>query len=394
MDVTTNPYVPGSGARPLVISGRTEHVSSWDAALIRAERRTQTRPTALFGLRGVGKTVLLNEFRDRAAARDWVTVKFEATSGESLPARLAHELYPVLRERSTTWRDSAAWRLAMQTFRSFRFGIDPQSGAVNLGFDLPETSTGRSESGDAELDLAELVHDLSSASREHGVGLAVLIDEAQDIPKDSLAPLLSVCHKASQDNWPFLVALAGLPSLPGVLADARSYAERLFTYLEVGPLLPSASSDALTGPAAKFDVAWEPAAELTVLRAAAGYPYFIQAYGSAAWNAEAGEHSISEHAARVALDLGRAELDRGFFRSRWQRATRQEREYLAAMAQDGNGPSRSADVADRMSKALNQLGPARANLIKKGLIYSPDHGLIAFTVPGMASFIAREQDTD
>lgn len=376
----------------MVLSGRELPLQRWESSMVRAERAVQAKPAALVGLRGVGKTVLLNEFRASAQRRGWITLQFEVNRADDLSARLAQELYPVLRERTRTWR-SDAWHNALRTFSAFRMTVDPATGSTSFGLDLGPPEPGRADSGNPDLDLTELVQDLSLACRDEGVGLAVLIDEAQEATPAALAPLLAASHRASQEAWPFLVALAGLPSLPGRLADARSYAERQFDFLDIGPLAPDAASEALIGPAAELAVAWTPEAELIVLRAAGGYPYFIQAYGSAAWEVEAGTQEITEASGRLALRLGRQELDAGFFRSRWQRATPLERAYLVAMAKDGEGPSRSAAVAERLERTIAQLGPVRAKLIAKGLVYPPEYGLIAFTVPGMADFIGRNPET-
>jgi hypothetical protein len=197
-----------------------------------------------------------------------------------------------------------------------------------------------------------------------------------------------VAHEAAQQQWPVAFALAGLPTLPRVLAEAKSYTER-FDYREIGSLDQAAAAQVLTLPAAEEGVDWTPAAVRTATAAADGFPYFLQQYGQEIWD-EAGGSPITEADARVGVAKGQAGLDAGFFRSRWERASVAEKRYLRAMAQDGAGPSETSALADRLGKAKNSLGPSRANLLAKGLIYSPSHGQVAFTVPRMADFITRQ----
>lgn len=242
-----------------------------------------------------------------------------------------------------------------------------------------------------ETDLTTLVADLAAAAAEESVGLAVLIDEAQDLTPQERTAVCSVAHMAGQRGWAFTVALAGLPSLPRVLAEARSYAERLFVFVRIEALPADQASAALTQPARTEGVTWEPAAVSLVVAETAGYPYFLQQFGQDIWNEAAGP-GVSLIDARVGAARSRASLDTGFFRARWDRATRAEQAYLRAMAADGGEGSPSAAVAARMGRRPASVGPARANLLSKGLIYAPEHGVVAFTVPGMADFIARQPE--
>ena len=219
----------------------------------------------------------------------------------------------------------------------------------------------------------------------------MLVDEAQDLAQDELVALCSIVHAANQRGERLVVGLAGLPSLPRKLAEAKSYAERLFDFHAVGALGTDAATAALVEPARAEEVAWDAAAVEHVVAAADGYPYFLQQYGQEAWNA-AEDSPITRADARVGVALGQLGLDTGFFRVRWDRATRAERDYLRAMAIDGDAGSASGEVADRMGKKVTSLGPARASLIGKGLIYSPDHGMVAYTVPGMAAFVRRQPE--
>jgi len=386
MDERNNPYSPGAGLRPAVLVGRDGELQDWSVALDRIENARSARSVVLHGLRGVGKTVLLGEFHEQAEDRKWVSVMIEANTGRTLREDLARALYPVVRELV---RPKAGDKLkkALATFKAFSVKVDA-TGAWSFGLDVAPAQ-GRGDSGELETDLAELIKDLAEAAQEQNRGLAILIDEAQDLNNDELKALCAICHQGGQRGWPFLLALAGLPNLPKVLSEAKSYAERLFTYREITQLEQDAARQALTKPAAAEGVSWEEAAVSYVVKETRSYPYFLQEYGQATWNA-AGGTTLTYNDARVGVESGQAHLDAGFYRARWERAAPSQRAYLQAMAPDGEGPSQSGEVAARLGKIPTGVGPIRDSLIKKGLIYSPEHGQIAYTVPGMADFIARQ----
>ena len=386
MDERNNPYSPGAGLRPAAFVGRDAELQDWSVALDRIEDARSARSVVLHGLRGVGKTVLLGEFHQQAEDHKWVSVMIEANTGRTLREALARALYPVVRELV---RPKAGDKLkkALATFKAFSVKVDA-SGAWSFGLDVAPAQ-GRGDSGELETDLSELIKDLAEAAQEQNRGLAILIDEAQDLNNDELKALCAICHQGGQRGWPFLLALAGLPNLPKVLSEAKSYAERLFTYREITQLRQDAARQALTEPAAGEGVSWEEAAVSYVVKEARSYPYFLQEYGQATWNA-AGGTTLTYDDARVGAVSGQAHLDAGFYRARWERAAPAQRAYLEAMAQDGDGPSQSGEVAARLGKTPTGVGPIRDSLIKKGLIYSPEHGQIAYTVPGMADFIARQ----
>ena len=386
MDERNNPYSPGAGLRPTALVGRDGELQDWQVALERVESARPARSVVLHGLRGVGKTVLLREFHRMAEDRKWVVVFIEANTGSPLRDTLARSLYPVVRELARP-KAGDKLRKALATFKSFSVKVD-STGMWSFGLDVANAQ-GRGDSGELETDLAELMKDLAEAAQEQGRGLAILIDEAQDLTRDELTALCAICHQGGQRSWAFLVAIAGLPNLPRVLSEAKSYAERLFTYWEVTALLDDAARQALTRPAAAEGVSWDDRAVSYVVTATRGYPYFLQEYGQATWNA-ATSTSMTYDDARVGAASGQAHLDAGFYRARWERATPGQREYLQAMAQDGDGPSMSSDVAARLNKTPTGVGPFRDSLIKKGLIYAPEHGQVAYTVPGMADFIARQ----
>lgn len=387
MDELTNPYSPGAGLRPAALAGRDAELRVWTVALQRLEAGRPARSVVLQGLRGVGKTVLLGEFQRVAEGRDWLTGMVEAGAGLPLRTALAQALYPELARLA---RPSAGERIrrALRTFSSFTVTVDT-AGTWSFGLDLSDEPESAANTGNLELDLTQFGRDLAAAAAENGTGLALLVDEAQDLTKHELTALCALAHQAGQRGWPLLIGLAGLPSLPRVLSEAKSYSERLFAYHLIGELGPPAAREALTAPAAQEGIAWATDAVAFVIGETAGHPYFLQEYGQATWNAATTDRLRLEDA-RVGAAQGQAHLDRGFYRSRWERATPQQRDYLRAMAEDGAGPSQSSAVAARLGRTPTALGPARDALIKKGLIYSPEHGQIAFTVPRMNEFIARQ----
>lgn len=386
MDRRNNPYSPGAGLRPAALVGRDDQLQDWSVALERIEDARPTRSVVLHGLRGVGKTVLLGEFHQLAQDRKWLTIMVEANTGSPFRDSLARALYPVVRELV---RPKAGEKLkkALATFKTFSVKLDA-SGMWSFGLEVAP-APGRGDSGELETDLGELIKDLGDAAQEQNHGFAILIDEAQDLSRDELRALCAISHQAGQRNWPFLVALAGLPNLPRLLSEAKSYAERLYAYTEITQLHDDAARQALTRPAAGEHVTWDDDAVSYVVTETQGYPYFLQEYGQATWDAAKGR-TLTYDDARVGAASGQAHLDAGFYRTRWERAAPAQRAYLEAMGQDGDGPSQSGEVAARLGKTPTGVGPIRDSLIKKGLIYAPEHGQVAYTVPGMAAFIARQ----
>jgi len=393
MDAARNPYSPGAGLRPPALVGRDAEIAKVRALVARAaNRRSIARGLVLSGLRGVGKTVLLNELASIAEDNGWIVGRVEAQrkgAGESLDVLLARSLRGSLRKVSRRYAATEKVKGALGSFKSFSLGLDP-TGSLSLGIDI-DPQRGRADNHDLAADLVELAEDLGDAAKEQGAAAALFVDEMQDADLPVLRALIGAAHAAAQVNRPFYVFGAGLPSLPGHLGDAVTYTERLFEYRTIEHLTEFDSRIALTEPAQHEGVQWEEDAASTIVRESAGYPYFLQEYGRAAWDAAIGPASITQSDVLVAVTEGRAALDAGFFRGRWDRATPAEHDYLGAMAVDGGGPSSSSEIAGRLGRPLTSLGPARANLIAKGLIYSPEHGRIAYTVPGMADFVNRQR---
>ncbi len=393
MDPVRNPYQPGAGLRPPALVGRDGELDAFAVVLQRAELGLVDPSIILTGLRGVGKTVLLNELATMAELRGWFVARTEARVGEpaaKFRTDLSRQLNQVLRG-AQRHRVGAALRTALGTFKSFSLVAD-STGALGVGIEI-EPTRGRADTGQLDVDLVELAQDLALAAQEQHVGVAVFIDEMQDLDFATLAALCTACHFAGQRSLPFYLVGAGLPNLPATLAEAKSYAERLFTYRRLDPLPDAAATSALTVPAATAGEPWAPEAAALVVSMAGGYPYFLQAFGKASWELAPGP-GIGLIDAQLGLARGTESLDEGFFRSRWDRATRAERLYLAAIAPEHGAPARTPDVAARMGRTLSSTGPVRAGLIAKGLIYVPEHGYVCYTVPGMAQFIARQRDVE
>jgi hypothetical protein len=389
MDPVRNPYSPGAGRPPAALVGRDDALKAWETSLQRAQIGRTDQPVVLYGLRGVGKTVLLSEFRRRATKKAWIVAQVEAGSGKSLRELLGEALYAPLADLA---RPGAGRRLlkSLKTALSFKASYDA-TGTWTFGVDLDGASGGGADTGMLDTDLKKLINDLADAAEEEDVGLAILVDEAQDLSTEELATLCMLAHAAAQDNWRVLFGFAGLPSLPRILAEAKSYAER-FRYLKIQQLDTDVVADALTIPAKLEDAQWDDAAVELVIDASGRYPYFLQQFGQETWNVAAGP-VIARHDAALGVARGTNDLDNGFFRVRWDRATRSEQAYLRAMAVDGDDGSSSSEVATRLSRKPASLGPTRASLIAKGLVYAPEHGVVAFTVPGMAAFIGRQVDS-
>lgn len=388
MDPVRNPYSPGAGRKPSALVGRDDVIGAWSVSLQRAERGKTDQPMILYGLRGVGKTVLLSQLRRDADARDWITVQLEAGSGRSLREMVGEGLYGPLSDLA---RPSAGKRLlrALKTALSFKASYDA-TGTWNFGVDLSGATGGAADSGVLLTDLRKVVRDVSLAAGEDGVGLALLIDEAQDLSPEEIQTLAAVMQSAATDDLPVLFALAGLPSLPQTLAEAKSYSER-FHYSVIEKLDSEAAREAILKPARDENVDWREDALDHVVTASGRYPYFIQQFGQETWNAATGA-AIEFEDARVGVATGQGQLDNGFFRARWDRTTAAEKQYLRAMCPEGDNGVGSGEVASRLNRETRSLGPARKSLISKGMIYAPDHGVVAFTVPGMAGFIARQHD--
>jgi len=411
MDPIRNPYAPGAGQRPPELAGRDEQLRAFDVVLERVAKGRPERSIVLTGLRGVGKTVLLNALRSAAVRADWGTGKLEARPDQRLRRPLSAALHVAVRELGHPNAESVDQVLG--TIKAFALR-DAAPGAKlrdrwSPGIDVPATK-GRADSGDIEIDLVELLADVGGLAADLGRGVAVFIDEMQDLGPDDVSALCAACHEISQSGLPLIVVGAGLPHLPAVLSASKSYSERLFRYSRIDRLDRAAADLALVSPARDESAGFTPEALEEMYAVTAGYPYFIQAYGKVAWDVAPGT-PITLDDIRVASPEAESELAIGFFGSRYERATPAEREYLRAMADaasdegvgeagEGRSDSDGEDTAYRDAESVatsavatlldrkpQSLSPARDALLKKGLIYSGERGRIAFTVPHFGRYL-------
>ena len=397
MDPIRNPYAPGAGQRPPELAGRDREVEQFEVTLERIAAGRPDRSMVLSGLRGVGKTVLLNALRGQAVRRAWGTGKIEARPDQSIRIPVAQAVHAAVREVSHRHRDPDRVDAVAGVLKSFamKTALDDRKAASRGGMrwtppvDVP-ASKGRADSGDLELDLVELFGDVAALAQDLGVGVALFVDEMQDIALPELAALCGACHEISQQGAPLIVVGAGLPHLPVALAASKSYAERLFRYVSVDRLPREMADRAWRRPAAEEGVAFEPDALDELYRLTDGYPYFVQAYGKVTWDV-ALESLITVADVRAAAPEAEAELAVGFFGARYDRATPAERDYMSAMAdlgaEHGDAAVATADVARHLFRKPQSLSPARDGLIKKGLVYSAERGSVAFTVPHFGKFL-------
>ncbi len=392
MDPIRNPYAPGAGQRPPELAGRDRELAQFEVTLERVAVGRPERSMVLSGLRGVGKTVLLNTLRGQAVKRAWGTGKIEARPDQSIRIPVAQAVHAAVREVSHRHRDPDRVDAVAGVLKSFalRTQLADRKG---MRWTPPVDAVavkGRADSGDLELDLIELFGDVSSLARDLGVGIALYVDEMQDISLDELAALCGACHEISQQGTPLIVVGAGLPHLPVALAASKSYAERLFRYVSVDRLPREMAERAWRLPADSEGVAFEDSAIDELYRLTDGYPYFVQAYGKVTWDAAVGD-PITVDDVREAAPEAEAELAIGFFGARYDRATPAERDYMTAMADLGldqeDGPVTTADIARHLGRKPQSLSPARDGLIKKGLVFSAERGSVAFTVPHFGRFL-------
>jgi len=391
VDPIRNPYAPGAGQRPPELAGRDREVEQFDVVLERIAKNRPERSLVLTGLRGVGKTVLLNALRSQAIGRLWGTGKIEARPDQTLRRPVAAALHMALRELAPRHRDPERIEYVLSVVKAFALRDVPAAKNAprwQPGIDVP-AARGRADSGDIEIDLTELFTDAASVGADLGVGIALFVDEMQDVPPADLSALCAACHELSQTGAPLIIVGAGLPHLPMLLSSSKSYSERLFRYHRIDRLDRSSADHALTAPAAREDVAFTPEALDALYDAADGYPYFIQAYGKVTWDT-APTTPITTEDVKVAAPDAEAELAVGFFGSRYERATPAEREYMRAMALLGDGPVATAEVATSLGRRPSSLSPARDSLIKKGLVYAAERGSVAFTVPHFGHFLRSQ----
>jgi hypothetical protein len=386
MDPVRNPFAPGAGTRPPELAGRDEMIERAAVALDRIAQGRPARSFILHGLRGTGKTVLLGKIRQDAEARGLHAVRIEAPEGRSLPALLAAPLRALLLKLDRLESAKLGAKKALRALASFA-KLKVSYSDIEVTLDV-EPEKGVADSGDLEVDLTELLMAVGEAAKERDTAVILAIDEIQYVRDSEMAALIAALHGVAQAQLPVAMVAAGLPQLLGQMGRAKSYAERLFEFVEVARLDPGAAHNAIVLPIEREDEEIEGEAVKAIIAQTQGYPYFLQEWGKHAWDlAFASPITLQdvENATITAL----AELDASFFRVRFDRLTPTEKRYMRAMAGLGPGPHRSGDIAEVLGKQVTQLAPIRNSLIKKGMLYSPAHGDTAFTVPMFDAFMKR-----
>lgn len=386
MDRATNPYTPNAGAPPRFLAGRRTEVDDFRTLLRRLGRGYTEQSLVITGLRGVGKTVLLGQYQRIAAEENWVAVDAEVSKNTRFGPQIANLARRALLSVSPKARWSERGRRAAAVVKSFSLTVQPD-GTLTGGLDV-DAEAGRADTGNLNDDLADLFEAVGEAAADKERGVVFLFDEIQFLHKVELEALIGAVHRTVQRQLPVTFAGAGLPQLPGLAGDAKSYAERLFKFPMIGELPIGAAAEALTEPARLEGVEYELDAVSSIITYTEGYPYFIQEFGRAVWDLAQGP-TITAADARAAEDLVEAELDESFFRARVQRSTPEELRYMRAMAELGPEAQKAAEVAEVLGRTSEQVAPLRARLISKGLLFTPRYGFAKFTVPQFDRFMRR-----
>ena len=387
MDPIKNPFSPGAGSPPPELVGRDDILEQARILLGRVRARRPEKSLLLTGLRGVGKTVLLNEMERIAQGFGYRTILIEAHEDKPLAALLTPHLRRLFYDLDRIAGVGDKVRRGLAVLKSFIGGVKVTVGEVEFGLDI-EPEQGSADSGDLEVDLPNLLTALAEAAEERQTPVAILIDEIQYFNQSELSALIMALHKMQQRQLPLVLMGAGLPILPGLAGESKSYAERLFSFPDIGPLSAADAAKALQDPVKAVGVEFEEPALDDIFRLTQGYPYFLQEWGYQSWN-HTEQSPITLHDVQRATVKVIPRLDANFFRVRFNRLTPSEKNYLRAMADLGAGPHRSSDISSLLGVKVTSLGPVRAKLIKKGMIYSPTHGDMAFTVPLFDEFMRR-----
>jgi AAA ATPase domain len=387
MNPIKNPFVPGAGNSPPELAGRSDVIAQTNIALARIRDGKPDRSMVFYGLRGVGKTVLLNRLLADATAQGISCIFIEAPEKRSLPALLAPQLRAGLLALDRGAAATDLSKRALKALAGFVGNLKLKYSDIELSYDM-EKELGLADSGDLDSDLRDLFVAVGEAARERKTAFVIFIDELQYVPELQLASLIAALHACAQKSLPITLVGAGLPQLVGATGQAKSYAERLFHFVKIDRLAFDAAAEAIEKPARREDVFFSTEATKAVYEVTLGYPYFLQEWGKHCW-AVAAESPISKGDVERATEIAIAELDASFFRVRFDRCTPSEKKYLRAMADDDSEVVRSADIALRLGRLQNQVAPTRSSLIKKGMIYPPAYGDAAFTVPLFAAYMRR-----
>jgi AAA ATPase-like protein len=392
MDPMQNPFSPGAGSPPPELAGRTPLLEQAHLTLGRVKAGRPERSLLLVGLRGVGKTVLLNKIREMADREGYRAVLIEAHEGKPLAALLLPALRQLLISLDRMAQISQKAKRGLRVLKSFFNGLKVKYQDIEIGIDV-DPETGVADSGSLEADLSEVFIALGEAAADRGTAVALIIDEMQYLNEEELSALIMAMHQISQRQLPVVLVGAGLPQLVGLSGRSKSYAERLFQFPEVGALQPADAAAALQEPVQEQGIQFTPEALQEIIRQTRGYPYFLQEWGYQAWNLAAAS-PIGIDVVQRATNESIRRLDANFFRVRFDRLTPREKEYLRALADLGDTAQRSGDIAERMGVKVQGIAPVRNGLIKKGMIYSPAHGDTAFTVPLFGDFMKRIMPTE
>jgi hypothetical protein len=381
-----NPYTPNAGARPPALVGRDAQLTAFEILLDRLRKGRTEQSMLITGLRGVGKTVLLGALEERAEGRGWTTVEAEITKNVAFGPRMAQLARRALLQVAprARWKDRGARAAAI--LKSFQMTVSPE-GSVTFGLDV-DAAEGLADSGSLSEDLTDVLVSLGEAAQEQDGGVVFLLDEVQFLTTVELEALIAALHKTVQRQLPITLVGAGLPQLPRLAGEAKSYAERLFEFPIIGELSEEEAREALIRPAAPAGVVFDNDAVDAILEYTQGYPYFLQEYGKLVWD-HADVSPITRADVEETRDAVEAKLDSSFFRVRTDRVTELELQYMRAMAELGSEPQAAKDVAQLMRRTSEQLGPTRSRLIEKGLLYTPTHGYAAFTVPQFDRYMLR-----
>lgn len=385
MDPVRNPFAPGAGSQPPELAGRNAVISDANIALQRILQGRHDKSQILLGLRGTGKTVLLNAIEKMASDLNYSTSFIEAPEGRPLTELIYPKIFQTLRKLSLIESAKATAYSAMRALRSFASVFKISMGELSIAVD-PETGT--ADSGILEYDLGELFIKIGETAKAAGTGWALFIDEIQYLKEDELAALIVAIHRINQKNLPVIFFGAGLPQVASLSGDAKSYAERLFNYPAIGALDKASARTAIEQPIIEEGERITEDALTFIVEETKGYPYFLQEWGFQAWNI-AEQSPLDMHDVHKASPAAIKRLDEGFFKVRFDRLTPKERDYVLAMAKLGKGPYRSSDIADVIGDKAQSLGPCRANIINKGMIYSPAYGDVDFTVPMFDDYLRR-----
>jgi hypothetical protein len=387
MDPIKNPFSPGAGSPPPELVGRDAILEQSRILLGRVKQKRPEKSLLLTGLRGVGKTVLLNEIERMAKGSGYCTISVEAYESKPLGPMIAPLLRTLLYDLNRIAGAGDKVKRGLAVLRSFVGGLKITMGEITLGLDI-EPEKGAADSGDLEIDLPNLFVAIAEAAEDRDAAVAILIDEIQYFSQKELGALIMAMHKIQQRQLPLVLFAAGLPVLPGLAGDSKSYAERLFSFPDIGALSAEDAAKALQEPALAAGVSFQASALDEIYRLTEGYPYFLQEWGYQAWNL-AGASPITLQIIQDATVTVTRRLDQNFFRVRFDRLTPSERNFLRAMAELGPGAHRTGDIARTLGVRITSIGPVRARLIKKGMAYSPAHGDMAFTVPLFDAFLTR-----